>query len=243
MEGELPFIIMSSLLIGFNIALGIYFVISPHNTKPFRLIFALECFVLAVQELLNLFEPTISMHLGGRDLSLLSIAKDLTLIPLCYIEVEALVRQDLQKYTWRERTKKLLIHEIPFFVLMVLSFYWPLQLTTLLVYWFGLGYTLACAVILNGMIMSYERQMRELYGPKSAYSLRWIYVIMVLLIAFAILFVGFSLTNRREDFMYIYMYSPCVVIIMLTHAYFIENQRIPNNMIARPRKDVDSLGF
>lgn len=243
MQGELSFFILSALLIGFNLALGLFFIFSGFSTKPFRLFFALECFMMVLQDTINLFEPTVSMHLGGKDLSVFLIVKDLALIPLCYIEVESLVRQDLQKYPWSERFKKLLAHEIPFIVLMVMAFMWPGPMVTLLVYWFALGYTLACGIILHGMIMTYERQMSKFFGHKSAYSLRWIYIVMVLLIAYAVLYIGFSMNEMRGNIMYTFMYSPCVVIINLTHAYFIEKQRVPTQMIARPQKDVDSLGF
>lgn len=243
MQLELHYIIVSSLLIGLNVALGFYFVISSSNLKPFKILFAIECFLLAAQELLNVFEPIFSQLLGGRDLGLLSVAKDLTLVPVCYMEVESLVRQDITRYPWHDRIRKMCIHEVPFIILIALAYFWPSELVTLLVYWFAIGYIIACAVILNSMVLTYERQMASIFGPRSGYSLKWIYFIILLLIAFAVLFIGFSMTDYRDNLMYIYLYSPCLAIINLSHAYFIDRQRIPMKAIVRPHKNVDSLGY
>lgn len=246
MKLELVYLIMTGLLIGFNIALSIYFLLTGNRAKPYKYMFALLCFVFAIQDLIDIYEPILSMWLHGRDLGLVMIVKDLIAIPICVAEIESLVRQDLDRFPWSERFLKVFYNVIPYLVLLMLAFVSQSQIVVVLIYWFSIAHVLASAYYLHGMLVAYERQMKALYGENTRYSIKWIYYLMGLMIAFAVLYMGFTNSDTKVNMLYTCIYSPCVLIVMSVHAYFIEKQRIPYRLFAtssRSRREIDSRGF
>lgn len=247
MKLELVYLIMTGLLIGFNIALSIYFVMTGNRTKPYKYMFALLCFVFAVQDMIDIYEPILAMRFPERDLGLVMIVKDLIAIPICVAEIESLVRQDLDRFPWSERFTRIFYNEIPYFMLLLLAFLSQAQIIVILIYWFTIAHLLACAYSLHGMLIAYESQMRKLYGENTPYSIKWIYYLMGLMLAFAVLYMGFTNSDTKVNMLYTCIYSPCVIIVMSVHAYFIEKQRIPHRLFiqatSRSRKEIDSRGF